>query len=285
MFEVVVADDGSIDGCTDHLETPDGWLRVVAGRASNSYAARNRAAAAARGSVLAFVDADCVPEPGWLEAGLARITEADLVAGLVRFHRSGRPNVWSLLDMDLHLNQRRAVRFGSAASANLFVRRQSFVHVGGFETNYASNQDYQFVRRCVNAGDRLVFDERAAVTHPTRDTRRGLLGKIWFIEWWAGYEAARQRRWPRHVLIRLFAPVPLMLYNRWRYRHALSLDTQRLAECGITVTRWDRLRTLPHIYVVIPVVAALATLAGWRHGTRDRRSFIAPGSLTIHGAI
>jgi hypothetical protein len=221
--------------------------------------------------VLAFVDADCVPAPGWLEAGLARTAEAELVAGFVRFASSGRPTVWSLLDMDLHLNQRRSVRFGNAASANLFVRRETFLEAGGFDAAYPSNQDYRLVRRCVEAGKKLVFDQHAAVSHPTRDSWRAFLGKIWLIEWWEGYELGRQRCWPPHLLARLFAAMPLTLYNRGRYRRALSLDTARLVESGIHVSRWDRLRVLPCMYLIVPSVAALATLAGWYRGVRADR--------------
>jgi glycosyltransferase involved in cell wall biosynthesis len=270
-FEVVIGDDGSTDGCTDGLATRDGWLKVVDGQPENSYAARNRAVAVSRGAVLAFVDSDCMPEPQWLEAGLARMAQADLVAGFVRFASSGRPTVWSLLDMDLHLNQGRSVRFGNAASANLFVRRETFLEAGGFDAAYPSNQDYRLVRRCVEAGKKLVFDRHAAVSHPTRDSWRTLLGKIWLIEWWEGYELGQQSRWPPHLLLRLFAGMPLTFYNRWRYRGALSLDTRRLAESGIHVTTWDRLRILPYMYLIVPPVAALATLAGWYRGVRADR--------------
>lgn len=47
-------------------------------------AARNRAARAARASNLAFTDADCLPEPDWLENGLIELESADLVAGEIR---------------------------------------------------------------------------------------------------------------------------------------------------------------------------------------------------------
>src|SRR5919199_563367 len=80
-FEIVIGDDGSRDGSTKALPTADGWVRVLPGPALNSYAARNRAARAARSPVLAFCDSDCLPEPGWLEAGLAALEHADAAAG------------------------------------------------------------------------------------------------------------------------------------------------------------------------------------------------------------
>jgi glycosyltransferase involved in cell wall biosynthesis len=79
-FEVIVAVDGG-----EAPTVPPG-VRVEAEPPRNSYAARNRAA---RAEVLAFTDADCVPEPDWLEAGLAALEQADVVAGAVRFTLDG----------------------------------------------------------------------------------------------------------------------------------------------------------------------------------------------------
>src|SRR4051812_39855832 len=79
-FEVVVGDDGSTDGSAAGLD--DGtWVRVVPGPPLNSYAARNRAVHASRGAVLAFCDADCRPEPEWLEEGVRALESMDVAAG------------------------------------------------------------------------------------------------------------------------------------------------------------------------------------------------------------
>src|SRR3954471_18888276 len=69
-FEVVVVDNGSTDGTLELLQAcPDPRVRVLQHPGSLG-AVRNAAVAAARAPFVAFVDSDCVPEPGWLKAGL-----------------------------------------------------------------------------------------------------------------------------------------------------------------------------------------------------------------------
>src|SRR5581483_3168143 len=72
-FELVIGDDGSTDGSTEALPTDEGWIRVAVGEPRSSYSARNRAVRESRGRILAFCDADCRPEPEWLERGLASL--------------------------------------------------------------------------------------------------------------------------------------------------------------------------------------------------------------------
>ena len=52
-----------------------GNARLVPAPGPGSYAARNAGAAAARGGLLVFTDADCLPDPGWL-AALAAAADA-----------------------------------------------------------------------------------------------------------------------------------------------------------------------------------------------------------------
>src|SRR3954447_17338994 len=97
-FEVVIGDDGSTDGSADGLDD-DTWVRVVPGPPLNSYAARNRAVRASLAPVLAFCDADCRPEPEWLEEGLRALASMDVAAGRIRFIPPEDRTVWSLIDV------------------------------------------------------------------------------------------------------------------------------------------------------------------------------------------
>jgi len=183
-FEIVIGDDGSRPGSLSGIATPDGRVRVLSGLPKTSYAARNRAARAATGSILVFCDADCLPDPAWLERGLEALTDADLVAGQVIFCPPRRPTAWSLLTMDMFLDQERNVRFSMAVTANLLVRSGTFESAGGFDDSLPSGGDHDFTRRAVSHGARLVYAPEAIVRHPTLDGWRPFLRKVWLTNRW-----------------------------------------------------------------------------------------------------
>lgn len=271
-FAVLIGDDGSTDGATERLAARDGWLRVVAGPPLNSYAARNRAAAMARTPALVFCDADSRPEPTWLESGLAALENADLVAGLIRFHPSERTTIWAMLDMDMFLDQERSVRIGRAVTANLFVRRDWFERVGAFDDSLPNTGDYDFVARTVAAGARLVFSPDAVVWHPARDSARALFRKIWAVNRRYAEREARYRRKPHGLELRSWVPLVQPLRARRASGRSIVPDRKRLAENAVAPTLWDDARALPLMYLAIPYFAGIAQLAGWWHGRRAHPS-------------
>jgi GT2 family glycosyltransferase len=270
-FEVVVADDGSTDGATDSLEPGDGWLRVSRDRPRNSYAARNRGVRASRAPALAFCDADCLPEPDWLEAGLRALERTEIVAGLVRFDVPARRSVWSLVDVDLHLDQERSVAVGRAATANLFVRRDVFERVGGFDESLPNTADFDFVHRAVEAGARLVFEPAAVVRHPTRDRAGAVLRKVWAVNRRYAARETRERRRPAGLKAREWVPLVQPLRARRRHGRSLRLDRRRLAASGVAPTLWEDAAALPLLYLVVPYLRGLAQLHGWWEARSARR--------------
>jgi glycosyltransferase involved in cell wall biosynthesis len=178
-YEVVVVDDGSTDD-TAQLAARAG-ARVISASGVGSGAARNLGVKAASGDLIAFTDADCFPEPGWLAAGITRLSEVDLVAGSVRpdpeaalgpFDRT----VWVERETGLY------------ETANLFIRRSLFEEIGGFEpwlsdsgpkrgwTNPELGEDVWLGWRARRAGARSGFEPQAVVFHAVH--RRGPAGYV-----------------------------------------------------------------------------------------------------------
>jgi glycosyltransferase involved in cell wall biosynthesis len=148
-----------------------------------SYGARNLAALNWDVQVLAFTDADCLPEPDWLEQGVRALVQVPstgpVIAGRIRLDARLplQPTAAEQLDQILGFDQARTVRrAGYGVTANLFVAQSVLQGLGGFHAQTRSGGDRDFCQRACAAGVPLVYADAAVVSHPARDWH-GLLDK------------------------------------------------------------------------------------------------------------
>lgn len=167
-YEVIVVDNGSNDDSAEIAQRHPLEVRVIRRRrGEGAGAARNDGVAASKGSVLAFVDSDCAPTPTWLAEGLRALRDVDLVAGAVR-----PPPAVHVRPFDRTLWVTR--EHGLYETANLFVRRDWFERLGGFQdwvpdregvAGRPFGEDAWFVWRARRLGARTTFAENALVHH------------------------------------------------------------------------------------------------------------------------
>ena len=268
-FELVIGDDGSTDGSTDDVER-EPWVVVTRGRPMNSYAARNRAVAASNAPILAFCDADCVPEPEWLEEGLRALESADLVAGRVRFIVPEQRTVWTLLDMDSYKDHERQTKQGTAETANLFLRRTLFDRMTGFDDSLPEHGDFDFVGRSVAAGASLAFAPEAAVWHPTRNRARPFLRSLWIYNRWYAARESRAGRLPEGLMLRAWVPLVQPLRARRRFGRSIGPDRRWLGANGVRPRPLENAVALPLMYLLVPYLRGVAQIRGWFDGRRLR---------------
>lgn len=175
-YEVIVADNNRValsgsgwPGGTRHVHEPGGY----------SYAARNAALKVARGSILAFTDADCLPEPEWLRAGAAAVETGPLALAGGRIDMfAARDTLSARCDRVFEFRQEMLIlRAGYAVTANLFVRSEVFRRVGPFDATLESGGDLEFCARAVAAGFRIGYAAAAVVRHPARERAADLFRK------------------------------------------------------------------------------------------------------------
>jgi glycosyltransferase involved in cell wall biosynthesis len=183
--EVIVSDHGSTDGTTT-LARRLGARVVDATGAPTIAAVRNRGARAAEGEILAFLDADCVPEPEWLVAAVRLFAEEPGTGAAGLPPRSAPGEGWIA---------RASARFAGAArpgarararwlpSANLIVRRATFERVHGFDEALATCEDYDLTVRIRAAGEELALDPGLGATHLREP---GSIGALFQKERWRG---------------------------------------------------------------------------------------------------
>lgn len=178
QFEIVVVDNASPGGVEAVRAAVGGRARLLVEPTKGAGPARNRGAAEARGTVFAFIDADCVASPRWLEEGLAGLQTHDIVGGRVdvavgdEARMSGAEAFERVFAFDFrsYIEDK-----GFTGSGNLFCRREVFEQVGGFRQ--AVSEDMDWSHRATSMGFSLGYHAAAAITHPARADWGGLTRK------------------------------------------------------------------------------------------------------------
>lgn len=240
-FEVIVVDDASTDDTPAVLAElaarSELDMRTVRTERNGGPAiARNVGWRRARAPVVAFTDDDCTPTPGWLEAGLAAITEADVVIGRTAPPRGAEVTPFS------RVVAVEEVRFFEACNA--FYRRRDLRAVGGFDEGFptAGGEDTDLGLRVVGLGGVARFEPAAVVHHDVRSS--------------TVREAVRD--------VRAGIGIPLLVRKHPRLR-------QDVLVAGVF---WSRVHALT-VLGVVGTLAAAATrrpgpLAAWLPWLRDR---------------
>lgn len=191
----------------------DGRVRLVdSGGPRPPGAMRNLGVAVATGDLLAFVDADCEPEPGWLAAHLRRQAAGwSVVGGAVLWDDAP---YWTMAD---NLSMFHA--FGEGApggprpflpTLSLSVSRAAWEAAGGMDPVLRCGEDVDFTIRLAAAGHPAYFEPAARLWHrPPRSRARDL---------WA--HAHRSGRWmvPVRRMHPEAFPAPGWLYRPWSLR-------------------------------------------------------------------
>jgi len=162
---------------------PKAPVRYIAEPERGYGTARNRGLAEACGSVIYFLDDDCVPEPDWsgilwnvLDSGAADLASGSRIPG--------QPGLAARLE---YLSTDGPVLSPGLAAgparhlstSNLILRRDVVTKVGSFDTTLAMCEDRDFTTRARKLGFRLRYEPSARVTHyPAIHQLSDYLGKM-----------------------------------------------------------------------------------------------------------
>ena len=176
-FEALVVADGCRDGTAAMLAalapSLPYRLRWIAQEQGGPAAARNRAVAAAAGDVIAFLDDDVVPVPGWLAAHMAHhaCDERAVVIGPLSPGPRQRP-AWVRWEDEGLQQQYRAMLAGVYGptprqfyTGNSSVRRHWLLEAGGFDDRLRRAEDVELAFRLLDLGLRFAFDPAADGRH------------------------------------------------------------------------------------------------------------------------
>jgi GT2 family glycosyltransferase len=274
--DVIIVDNGSTDETgavvARHRSRFDVPLRLLYEPVPGKSRAIARALAGATGEILAFTDDDVNVDDRWLDA--VRAAMVDPAVALMGGPVSPRwqpavpqwirraPDRYSRLCAPLALLDYgdRPADLGprTALGANLAVRRQVFIEVGGYPPSLGklrgtllTGEDHELCRRVQAAGFRAIYVPGAVVRHlVTADRARVSYFLKWFF--WSGVTHAIMDGTRADRGVRTLAGLPLYLVRRaavscaralmglltWRWTSALDRAIDVAFAAGYAAERW-----------------------------------------------
>lgn len=232
----VVINDGSTDD-TSAAACSFKEIMLIEQENRGRSAARNHGIANSSAPVIAFTDADCIPQPDWLATLMSRLSEMErrgVVSGAMVIPPDS--NLWQRLDHQAWAHSTGPTApagptlFGS--TANMILYRTVFNEVGGFDSRLIGSEDSDLAFRIHRAGYQNYFEPKAVVVH--NHPRRTLNAFL------------RQRynygRWTIQTILK-HKPLPPYSWIFPNHRLALALLSPGYA---LSATVFTVLRNLPH---------------------------------------
>lgn len=177
IYEVIVVDNAS-DEDQDVKGVVAQFGQAIATEESfpGSYAARNKGISLAKGEVIAFTDADCIPAPNWIENGvrnLLQVLNCGLVAGKIEifFKDPSHTTPVELYESITAFPQEKLLfKQKGGATANIFTFKNVIQQVGLFNPNLKSNGDLEWGQRVYASGYQQIYADDTCVAHPARSS-------------------------------------------------------------------------------------------------------------------
>lgn len=279
-FEVIVADNGSRDLTVAIALRFQAALRlrVLHRQGVPVSALRNLGATAARGRFLAFLDADCIAPPDWLEAAMGLLSRPG--CGVIGAHYTIPPDSsWLARAWYGDMRTQKRGRVSYVPAGTMLAGRELFLGLKGFDETIRTSEDCEFCERVRAAGFPVEGIPSLSVLHlGTPQTVAAFYRK----QRWHGSDVhkvllrnARQRGHAKSALFALYtlcslaavalaAPVALAWRNyavaAWAVLIALAAPLLLAARGAMQRKRWGLLAPLALLYLVYGLARALCLL-------------------------
>jgi len=180
MIETIVVVDPDLAGPeSDDVTRRYPWVTIVCSPQRNYFAAKNAGARAARGSIVALIDGDCVPEPGWLAMLTAPLADAEVsaVAGATRYTGTSL-NAWTFSVPDFAVVVSDKSGAASAFNINNCAIRRELLLANPLDARIRRDGGcFLLYHQLRAAGARIVYVPQARVHHGLDFARKGFVKK------------------------------------------------------------------------------------------------------------
>ena len=179
-YEIILVDNGSTDN-TIKIAT-DYEIEILQNASLNISGLRNLGASKARGNILTFIDSDCIPVKDWLFNGILRLQDKNVgVTGAA----CSIPHKSTWVEKAWYSSKPKGVKeVDFLGTANMFVWKELFDRLSGFNEELRTGEDYEFCNRVKRCGYKVVSDDDIKVFHlrGPRTLIERLKKEIWYGE-------------------------------------------------------------------------------------------------------
>lgn len=223
LYEVIVVDNGS-DNSIESVVNLFNQAFASYESTPGSYAARNKGISLAKGEILAFTDADCIPAFNWLETGVRHLLstpKCGIVGGQIElfFKSPTRPTAVEIYESVTYLQQKSHIEKGKyGATANIFTFKRIVDKVGNFNSKLKSRGDAEFGQRVFAHGYSLIYADDCCVAHPARYSFAQLYKRIVRIKGGTHELNKSRQEKDRYFLIKFMKD----LSGTWTLKYALT---------------------------------------------------------------
>ena len=162
--EILVVDNGSTDDTFSYVRTHFPSVRIERIDRTSIGAARNYGVRRTDGSILCFIDADCVVERGYFERALADFQSEGISVTGNSYVLPPEPHwieaAWDRLHRRTASGPTRLLPAG-----NFLVRRSVFDEVCGFDESLITGEDAELCQRLIGADHHPFADQELRVQH------------------------------------------------------------------------------------------------------------------------
>ena len=144
---------------------------------------RNLGLKKAQGDIIAFIDADCLPENNWLIELAKSINDEEkiIVTGLIK--SIGKKTTWDVEEERKYLDE--------ASTNNLAFKKEIIKEVGFFDEKLNYGEDTDFTWRATDLGYKIRYNKNAIIYHDWGSLQQDIRRSLWYGE-------ARVRLYKKH---------------------------------------------------------------------------------------
>jgi len=211
-YEIIVVDDGSTDDTKSIIE---GFrIRYCFQENRGPATARNRGVEMAKGDIVLFTDADCIPNDNWIQNMASPFQNPEIIA-VKGTYKTKQQSLWARF-AQIEFNERYKMLLkheyiDMVDTYSAGYRKEAFLSVGGFDTSFPfpNNEDTDLSYKLSLRGSKMVFNPHAIVWHSGHPDTLKTYSKLKF---WRGYwRMVVYRRYSHKMIKDSYTPQTLKL--------------------------------------------------------------------------